>query len=404
MRIVYFNYMADLYGSSIGSTIKAQQLLGHLAERGHVVRFFWRYEGKTTSLPGDENQKQAFFRHPVLRRCLFTPKEIVKNILDLVREYRFINKHKPDIIISRVDAYRFSSSLLALLMGIPLILEADGANSYEWLRFNNRDGIIWKSWLLFIEKLNFRFAGHVFVQSTVTRLYYERLYGCYAKKSVITNAATLKSSNKRTAIRAELGMDDAKVVCGFLGSLHYWHGTNVLKELIARIMNDDENVWFLIIGGGGPNAGAFRAFCERQPWHRRIVFVRHKNHDQVHHYVDLFDIALAPYTDETLFYYSPVKVFEYMAMAKAVLTVPVGQLKEIIEHGQNGYFFNPGSLYDLESKLKELILDKKLRQRVGQNARRTIEQRHTWHHKAAQLEAICTNLLKQENEQDHFIE
>ncbi len=381
--------MADLYGSSIGSTIKARELLGHLCKRGHAVTFFWRYEKMPLKSKRSKTNKRSLLRHPLLRRFLYTPKEIAKNIFDFIAEYRFIVKHKPDIIISRVDAYRFSSPLLAKWCNIPLLLEADGANSYEWLQYNNRDGIIWKRCLLFIEKLNFRIADQVFVQSTVTKNYYDQLYGCGHKIGVITNAATPRTSSNRAALRAEFSMQSSSVVCGFLGSLHYWHGTNVLQELISRVVKKYDQLVFLIIGGGGPNADDFKAFCYAKPWSNRMIILDYQDHAEVHHYINLFDIALAPYTDQNLFYYSPVKIFEYMALAKPVLTVPVGQIGEIIQHGYNGYFFKPGCISDLEEKLAELIHNSDLRQTLGRNALVTIRQHHTWNHKAKQLEQMC---------------
>ena len=44
MRILYFNYMYDLWGVSLGSTIKAIELMKALSECGHDVKMVWRRE------------------------------------------------------------------------------------------------------------------------------------------------------------------------------------------------------------------------------------------------------------------------------------------------------------------------------------------------------------------------
>ena len=134
MKIAYFNYMNDLWGYSIGSTVKALKLLSGLEQHGCTVSFHWQREGiKEPGTPGLARRNLA---KAVARVLLFTPREMVHNILDYIREVRLLRADPPDLVIARLDAMRISPWFVARKFGIPLVVEADGANSYEWLHYN----------------------------------------------------------------------------------------------------------------------------------------------------------------------------------------------------------------------------------------------------------------------------
>ncbi len=396
-KIAYFNYMEDLYGSSIGSTIKAVELLSHLEEQGHKICYYWRNKEQTPGAGEKKtNKRKSYFKRSLFRKLFFTPKEIIKNLVEMRTEYRFIKQNKPDIIIVRIDAYRYSASVLAKFSSIPLLIEADGANSYEWLFYNNKDGNIWKSWILFFERFCFRLSEHVFVQSQVALDYYVYLYNLDESKiHVITNGANPRAlPEDQSGLKEKLGILAGSPVCGFIGSLHYWHNTGLLFELIKDVLTEYPTVFFLIVGGGGPMAEDFKKQCEQYDWKSRIIFAGFVEHEKAYHYVNLFDVALAPYAGTGLFYYSPVKIFEYMAQGKAIITTKVGQIAELIEDGESGIFFDPDTPGDLTAKVKYLLDQPEKRKTIGLNAREMILHNHTWKHKALQLEKLCYAAIK----------
>ncbi len=133
-KIIYFNYMNDLYGSSLGSTLKALKLIGGLRELGWQVTMCWRREGykepsQRPAVPPSRWRRWA-------RILFFTPKEILKNVVDFFIELRLVRRERPQLIISRLDAFRLSALFVARAEKIPLVVEADGASSYEWLHYH----------------------------------------------------------------------------------------------------------------------------------------------------------------------------------------------------------------------------------------------------------------------------
>ncbi len=389
MRILYLNYMNDLYGSSIGSTIKAKKLLQGLRDRGHEVVEYWPFDRPGTETGSTTVERGTRKRSRRLRRWLFTPKQVLWNAVTFCKEIRLLRRVRPDLVIVRLDLYRVSAVLAARWYRLPVILEADGAMSYEWLRYNNPDGVLWKSWVLNLEYLNLHYSTHIIAQSQVTRNYYRRLHKVSSSSlSVITNGTDIPVCKKREQRRRELSIPSDAIVCGFLGSLHYWHGIDSFLSLFQSVLPRFPQVYFLFLGSGGPLTQKIQDSIQND-LSRRIVFVPYIEHDMIADYVDLFDVALAPYPKTKVFYYSPVKIFEYMALGKAILTVPLGQIRRVLSDGQSALFYRYDDPSDLEKKFVTLIEHPEQRAALGHEAARLIREYHTWAHKAEALEIIC---------------
>src|SRR5262249_22669401 len=88
--------------------------------------------------------------------------------------------------------------------------------------------------------------------------------------------------------------------------------------------------------------------------------------------------AVAPYPKLRQFYFSPLKVYEYMAAGTPVVASRVGQLAELIEHGVNGLLCPPGDAGALAVALEELKEDPGLGERLSREALATVLGSHTW--------------------------
>jgi glycosyltransferase involved in cell wall biosynthesis len=97
------------------------------------------------------------------------------------------------------------------------------------------------------------------------------------------------------------------------------------------------------------------------------------------------DAAVAPYPRPERFYFSPLKVYEYMAAGLAVVASRVGQLEELIRHRDNGLLCPPGDGPALAGALEELRDDPGLRRCLGEAARATVRHRYTWEEAARRI-------------------
>ena len=97
------------------------------------------------------------------------------------------------------------------------------------------------------------------------------------------------------------------------------------------------------------------------------------------------DAAVAPYPRATGFYFSPLKVYEYLAAGRAVVASRVGQLETVIRHEVNGLLCPPGDAAALATALEHLRREPALRARLGRAARATVLRQHTWDAVAARV-------------------
>jgi len=100
------------------------------------------------------------------------------------------------------------------------------------------------------------------------------------------------------------------------------------------------------------------------------------------------DVAVAPFVDVPGFYFSPIKMFEYMAAGLCVAASRLGQLAEVIEDGVNGLLCDPDDPESLYRTLRKAQTDPELRRRLGSAARETVEARYTWTHTARALTQV----------------
>src|SRR5207253_6102752 len=114
------------------------------------------------------------------------------------------------------------------------------------------------------------------------------------------------------------------------------------------------------------------------------VFTGSVPHEDVAELIRLFDVALAPYpTLDHAFYFSPLKLFEYMACGVPVVAAEIGQIAEVVRDGETGLLYPPGDADAFVAACDRLLADPPLRRRVGEAAAEEVATRDTWGPNAA---------------------
>jgi glycosyltransferase involved in cell wall biosynthesis len=110
------------------------------------------------------------------------------------------------------------------------------------------------------------------------------------------------------------------------------------------------------------------------------------------------DVGVAPYDTARMselrlgFFWSPLKVFEYMAGALPVVTIPRAPLTEIVRDGQEGVFFREGDAGSLAEALVRLADDPGLGARLGRSGRERVVERYSWARHCEQLESVLQRI------------
>jgi glycosyltransferase involved in cell wall biosynthesis len=169
---------------------------------------------------------------------------------------------------------------------------------------------------------------------------------------------------------------------GFVGTLKPWHGVPALLHGVALANQqalDPGLRWQVQVVGDGP----WREDLERLAESLGVptVFTGAGPPAAVPGILAEFDAAAAPYPPDAPGqddYFSPLKVFEYMAAALPVIASAVGQIPSIIEDGRTGILVPPGEPAALAHALIRLGEDPNLRERLGLQARSEAVQRFSW--------------------------
>jgi len=187
---------------------------------------------------------------------------------------------------------------------------------------------------------------------------------------------------------AEPALRDTFTV-GFVGSMKPWHGLGVLVDAFARFHARVAATRLLLVGAGPEEAAIRQTLAERGllPFSRLVGAVPPGD---VPAYLTSMDAAIAPYPAVEGFYFSPLKVYEYLAAGRAVAATDVGQLKTIIRHDVNGILVPPGDAGALAATLERLHGDPGLGQRLGREARASARRRHTWDRVAARVLRVAS--------------
>ncbi len=145
----------------------------------------------------------------------------------------------------------------------------------------------------------------------------------------------------------------------------------------------------LLVVGEGPEGDRMREELERRGLLHLARFTGAVQPSMVPGLLAEMDVAVAPYPDSPNFYFSPLKVYEYMAAGLPVVASRIGQLEDVIEHGVNGLLCPPGDSEVLAEALDRLGKDPQLRTRLGQEARNSMLREHTWDSVAARILEIA---------------
>jgi glycosyltransferase involved in cell wall biosynthesis len=101
----------------------------------------------------------------------------------------------------------------------------------------------------------------------------------------------------------------------------------------------------------------------------------------VSEYLGASDILVSPQVpnpDGTPFFGSPTKLFEYMAMGKAIIASDLEQIGKILSSGEDAFLFRAGDFRELSDMVLILASNPLLRSKLGASARKKVVDRYTW--------------------------
>jgi len=201
---------------------------------------------------------------------------------------------------------------------------------------------------------------------------------------------------QRKIIRERYNLRDS-IVIGYVGTFAKWHGVEELIYASEKVLKRFSNVRFLMVG---PYFEYVKEFTQKRGLSDAYVFTGPIPYKEVPGYINSADILVAPYNpakSELRKKYgigSPLKVFEYMACGKPVITTSVQPIIQVVNEGKTGVLIPAGDPEALSEAIVSLIEKPMFAERIGKAAREEVEKHYSWGAFAKQLENILRETIK----------
>lgn len=233
----------------------------------------------------------------------------------------------------------------------------------------------------------------VVISEELKRIIVEELQIPPEKIVVVPNAADTEAFNPATVTPRRL-YDAATFVIGFQGAMYKRHGLEHLVRAIAILRGERLNVGAVLLGDGGERPSLEKLAAELGVADY-IKFPGRVPREVVPEYIAGYDLcysgqmrtAAHPMID------SPLKLYDYMAMAKPVIASRFPDAVKLTKNGQLGYLYTPGSLEDLVSAAKLAYSERRSLPERGAAARAEIVANHTWKRRIQDFVVAAETLL-----------
>lgn len=287
-----------------------------------------------------------------------------------------VPKQRPDLLFEVYSPYGVAGGVMASRLGVRHLLNVHAPLAWEGKRYR---GQALQEAAEALERVALDSAS--FVVTNTNELSRDLVAeGVPASKvAVVPNGVDVELFGPDGPAQ-DAGLE-GKLVVGFVGSLKAWHGVDILVEAFRAVASDAR--FHLLVVGDGPMARALRALGDELPG--RVTLTGAVPLAQVPSYVRAMDVAVAPYPVLERFYFSPLKVLEYMAAGRAVVASRIGQLVDLIDDGETGLLVPPGDATALADAVRTLAADPALRERLGARAAAEARRSHTWARRAREI-------------------
>ncbi|MEW5983552.1 MAG: glycosyltransferase family 4 protein [Acidobacteriota bacterium] len=179
------------------------------------------------------------------------------------------------------------------------------------------------------------------------------------------------------------------VVVVFAGAFRAWHGAAHLVRAMRVLRGRGRSDIHAVLVGTGPELGRTRAEAAGVDG---ITFTGAVDHGQMPACLAACDIGVAPFDLAAHaplrldFYWSPLKVFEYMAAGLPVVVPSIDRLRRIVRSGHEGLLYDAGAADALADVLTTLADSPDLRARLGRGARDRVVRQFSWAAHCARLD------------------
>ncbi len=344
-----------------GTPIKVLSLSREFAKRTDV---------EFTLCAWDVNESLEFSRYFQLTN---------KHLDDLYKIYRYIRHHKIEVVIGHTMATYYYLWPLKYLTNAKIVLEMQGYIEEEAKFYGS------------ISPLLFRFSKIIY------GLFYSQ---CDLITTSSQTSADIISQYNKNVVAVWGGVDTnffnpsvtpgnfvhkktGDILIGYTGNARIWQGVSFLLETYTELCLQYPEFKLALL--------CSEVVHTKVPG---ITYVGKIEHEKVASFSALCDILVIPRLHNEVNRISfPSKLIEYMALGKAVVVSATSDAHKVVSNNIDGLVFAPGDKEAFKGALISLR-NKRLRNRLGDEAWNTVQKSYTWKHQADIFVAHCKQLFK----------
>jgi len=383
MRILYCA-IDQMVPGTLGGSIHTERVASGLAALGHDV---------TALVMSGE---QPFPPGPVRWRALPTPfGRPHLRALRAAHVARIADAFQPDIVVERYHNFGGEGVRAALKLGVPAALEVnapivDPPGSVK--RAIDRALLVepmrrWRDWQ----------CAHTDLFITPSRA---TVPAWVASDRVLEIEWGADTDHFRPGVPGPAPFArPAGTLAVFAGAFRAWHGAMHLVRAVAGLRAQGINDISAVMIGTGPEWAAVR---DAAAGTTGIHLTGTLPHDAMPAALAACDIGVAPFdvsrhrSLSVDFYWSPLKMFEYMASGLPVVAPRIPRLARLVEDGGEGRLYDAADPDALAATLLALHRDPAARARLGAAARARAVADYSWRAHCERLASAFSSLVRKQ--------
>ena len=361
MRIVYICY--SIIPSRSANSIQVMKMCQAFARQGHKVLLI--APNRTGEL--DDGRGENVYSYYGISNCFdiirlpmlsFKGRKTLYGVMSAIKAKQF----NPDLVYGRFLQGCYYSALIGLSVAYEIHKPLKGKSGEEMLyKMLNKRNLL---------KL-------VAITRALGNFYRDKYDLIEGKLKIAPDAADPPSVFHQYNKNNQSNRPKA----GYAGHLYPGKGMELISEMVKRCPQVD----FHIVGGTEKDIMYWKDHLKS---YGNVIFHGFVSHSMIGRHLQAFDILLAPYQEKVLSYgggstdisrwMSPLKLFEYMAACKPIISSDLPVLREVIKNDENAILCPPNDIDSWENALTLLIKDPDYAKKLAVNAYSDFMKYYTW--------------------------
>jgi glycosyltransferase involved in cell wall biosynthesis len=196
------------------------------------------------------------------------------------------------------------------------------------------------------------------------------------------NLENYSSERSRDSLRQELGIPSNKKIVMYTGHFYEWKGVEILLRAASRL---DAETEVYLVGGKEADVQRIEQSCKELSW-TNIKMVPFQPPGLIPKFQRAADVLVLPNisgSEDSSFYTSPLKLFQYMAAGRPIVASDLPSLRTVL-NSENSYTVRPDNPQALAQGIRDALSDHQEAARRVERAQEDVK-KYSWEKRAENI-------------------